>query len=82
MAARARTIGHVAGTTNRNRSEGRFPELAIRADELGRCPAEWCSAPTVPRMFRIMVGAADVLGLKSITLEVALRDAAARQLGA
>jgi hypothetical protein len=29
-------------------------------------------------MFRIMVGAADVLSLKPITLEVALRDAAAR----
>jgi hypothetical protein len=28
-------------------------------------------------MFRIMVGAADVLGLKPITLEVALCDAAA-----
>jgi hypothetical protein len=33
-------------------------------------------------MFRIMVGAADVLGLKSITLGVALRGAAARQLRA
>jgi hypothetical protein len=30
-------------------------------------------------MFRIMVGAADVVGLKPITLGVALRDAAARQ---
>jgi hypothetical protein len=29
-------------------------------------------------MFRIMVGAAGVLGLKPITLEVALHDAAAR----
>jgi hypothetical protein len=29
-------------------------------------------------MLRIMVGAGDVLGLKPITLEAALRDAAAR----
>jgi hypothetical protein len=29
-------------------------------------------------MFRIMVGAGDVVGLTPITLEVALRDAAAR----
>jgi hypothetical protein len=29
-------------------------------------------------MFRITIGTADVLGLKPITLEVALRDAAAR----
>jgi hypothetical protein len=31
-------------------------------------------------MFRIMVGAADVLGLKPVTAEVAPRDAAARLL--
>jgi hypothetical protein len=31
-------------------------------------------------MFRIMVGATDVVGLKPSTLEVALRDAAARLL--
>jgi hypothetical protein len=79
VAARARTIGHVAGTTNRNGSEGRIS----RARNTG--PTSWggvlpsgCPAPTVPGTFRIMVGAADVLGLKPITPEVALRDAAAR----
>jgi hypothetical protein len=55
-----------------------FPSWQYGPDELGRCPAERCPAPTVPGTFRIMVGTADVLGLKPITLEVALRDAAAR----
>ena len=54
-----------------------FPSWQCGPGELGRCPAGRCPAATVPRVFWIMVGAADVVGLKPITLVVALRDAAA-----